>query len=179
MYDVFGIIRMCEATLLNKLKKEKIICIHGTVCSGKTHYAKRLAKERSAVVLNHDEIGVPLFGIYPEKLDEHYEKIREYFFMKALEIMETGTPVILDWGFWNRADRKETTDYFAQHGYAVEWHGIEITEEALRRNVQMRYAEMAAGRSDVYPADDSLLAKAAEIIETPSKDEMDVWVRID
>jgi predicted kinase len=166
-----------EASLLSELKQSKIICIHGTVCSGKTYYAKRLAKERRAVMLNHDEIGILLFGIYPEKLDEHYEIIRKYFFMKALEIMETGTPVILDWGFWNRADRRETTAYFAQHDYAVEWHGMMISDEVLRQNVQMRNEEISAGRRDVYPADENLLAKAAEIIETPSEDEMDVWIR--
>ena len=160
-----------------KPQKGKIICIHGTVCSGKTHYAKRLAKERHAIVLSHDEILVPLFGIYPEQLKERTAIIRKYFFEKALEIIEAGTPVIFDWGFWSRADRSETTDYFAQHGYIVDWHGISITDEALRRNVQSRYAEMTAGRNDVYPADDNLLAKTTDIIEPPTEDEMDVWVR--
>ena len=159
--------------------KGKIICIHGTVCSGKTHYAKRLARQRHAVVLSHDEISVPLLGLYPERMEEHYQAIRGYFFKKALEIMECGTPVILDWGFWNRADRRETTEYFAQHGYAVEWHGIAITGEALRRNVQSRNAEIAAGRSDAYPADEGLLAKAAALMEKPAGDEMDVWVAVE
>lgn len=111
-------------------------------------------------------------------LSQTYEIIVRCFFQKALEIMEVGTPVILDWGFWNRADRKETTDYFAQHGYDVEWHGISISDEDLRSNVQSRFEEMVAGRGDVYPADENLLAKATDIIEPPAEDEMDIWVRV-
>lgn len=162
-----------------KQQKGKIICIHGTICSGKTYYAKRLAKERHAVVLSIDEILVPLFGIYLEQLKERTAIASKYFLEKALEIMEVGTPVILDWGFWNRSDRKETTDYFARHGFNVEWHGITITDEALRRNVQSRYKEMAAGRVDIYPADENLLAKAADIIEAPAEEEMNVWIKVE
>ena len=47
---------------------------------------------------------------------------------KAVEIVKAGCNVILDWGFWTKAERQETTKYFNQFGIDVECHYVCIEQ---------------------------------------------------
>lgn len=47
---------------------------------------------------------------------------------KAVEIVKAGCNVILDWGFWTKAERQETTKYFNQFGIDVEWICVGIVQ---------------------------------------------------
>lgn len=75
----------------------KAILICGKICSGKSTYAARLKKETNAVLLSVDEIMLDLFGLYAgEKHDEYTEKIQKYLFEKSIEIINSGSDVVLD-----------------------------------------------------------------------------------
>ena len=81
-----------------------LIC--GKLCSGKTRYAGKLQALTGAVCLSCDEIEYDLFH---HELGERYDAvaadIKRYLHKKAVEIARAGCPVILDWGFWQRAER--------------------------------------------------------------------------
>lgn len=78
----------------------KVIMTCGRICSGKSTYAQKLRLEYSAVILSVDEITLALFGNEAgEKLDDYVCRAEKYLYDKSLEIIETGTNVILDWGF--------------------------------------------------------------------------------
>ena len=84
----------------------EVIMTCGRICSGKSTYAQKLRTERNAVILSVDEITLALFPDGAgEMLDTYVERAEELLYRKALEIIEAGTDVILDWGFWTRAER--------------------------------------------------------------------------
>ncbi len=86
----------------------KAILICGKICSGKTTYAAALREASKAVLLSVDEIMLELFGLYAgDRHDEYAEKIQKYLFNKSVEIIESGSNVILDWGFWTKQKRTQ------------------------------------------------------------------------
>ena len=82
----------------------KVIMTCGKICSGKSTYAQKLRLEYKAVILSVDEITLALFGNEAgEKLDDYVCRAEKYLYDKSIEIIETGTNVILDWGFWTKS----------------------------------------------------------------------------
>lgn len=154
----------------------KVILICGKICSGKSFYAEMLRKERGAVMLSVDEITLSLFGQHiGEKHDEICERTQKYLFEKSLEIVEVGTDVILDWGFWQREDREYAREFYKSRGVPCEFHYIDISDEAWKRNLAERNAAVSAGKTEAYFVDDNLAAKFERMFEYPDKSEMDVW----
>ena len=106
--------------------KGKIIAICGKIASGKTYYANTIKEKENAVILNTDELTYSMFdNEQGEKYTELAERANEYLSKKAVEIVKAGCNVILDWGFWNKIIRKNTTEYFNRKNINIEWHYIE------------------------------------------------------
>ena len=144
-----------------------LIC--GMICSGKSTYAKRLARERNAVILSSDD----LTAVLPCDHDASYPIVHEFMRRKAAEIARCGADVILDWGFWNRSDREEITQYFRQQGLACRWYYMDTSQEALQRHIEKRNAAPTATE---FPVDEGLLSKCLSLFEPPAREEMDGWV---
>ena len=88
--------------------------------------------ENKAVILSVDEIMLSLFGLYAgEKHDEYTERIQKYLFEKSLEIVEAGTSVILDWGFWTREKRTEAREFYKSKNIRVRVRGENATAQCL------------------------------------------------
>lgn len=96
---------------------------------------------------------------------------------KAVEIVKAGCNIILDWGFWTKAERQETTKYFNQFGIDVEWHYIDIEQTRWEQLIEERNIKIQSGNggSDIY-VDEGLLNKLLSKIEEPTRDEMDIWI---
>ena len=138
----------------------KVILICGKICSGKSFYAERLRKEHGAVMLSVDEITLSLFGQHiGEKHDEICERTQKYLFEKSLEIVEAGTEVILDWGFWQREDREYAREFYRSRGVPCEFHYVDISDEVWKKNLSERNAAVSAGKTAAYFVDDDLAAK--------------------
>ena len=153
----------------------KVILICGKICSGKSFYAERLRKEHGAVMLSVDEITLSLFGQHiGEKHDEICERAQKYLFEKSLEIVEVGTEVILDWGFWQREDREYAREFYKSRSVPCEFHYVDISDEVWKKNLAERNAAVSAGRTAAYFVDDNLAAKFERMFEVPDKSEMDV-----
>ncbi len=148
-----------------------LIC--GKICSGKSTFARSLAKEKNAVILSCDEV----MTLFPQpEGDEAYaavsDRVKAFLLQKAVEILGCGTNVILDWGFWQKADRAETNAFFARLGIPAEWYYLDADEKQWRERIARRNA--APGASDYY-VDEGLLQKCLRRFETPDAEEVRGW----
>lgn len=82
----------------------------------------------------------------------------------------------MDWGFWTKAERQETTKYFNQFGIDVEWLYVGIGQLRWNQLIEERNNKIKNGNggSDFY-VDEGLLNKMLSKFEEPSKDEINVW----
>ena len=80
---------------------------------------------------------------------EVLHKVMEYIYRKSLEIYETGISVILEGGFWQRELREEASSFYAAHGITPQWHYVDVSEEAWKRNIEMRNQQALKGEPDV------------------------------
>lgn len=153
----------------------KVIMTCGKICSGKSTYARRLRDSHKAVILSVDEITLALLGQHAgDKLDEYVEKLERYLFDKSLEIVSTGINVILDWGFWTKAERDYAREFYKSHGIESEFHYICISDEQWRKRIEKRNSEVLSGELEAYLVDENLAVKFEAIFEEPDSSEIDV-----
>ena len=153
----------------------EVILMCGMICSGKSFYAKKLAEEKNAVILSTDEATKIL--INNEQGDfylEFVDKVNLYLRKKAVDIVKTGTDVILDWGFWTREDRRSIKTYLSENGVNYSMYFISISDTDWERNIRERNAriERGEGGSDFY-VDEGLKNKVLSVFEAPSESEID------
>ena len=154
----------------------KVILICGKICSGKSRYARQLQQQENAVILSCDEISCGIFdGNLGDRHDEMMVKIKAYLREKSLEIVRAGTNVILEWGFWVKADREDISRYYREQGITFEWHCVDISDESWQRNIRLRNQAVAAGETTDYAVDAGLLEKLDSLFQKPEREEMDVW----
>ena len=155
----------------------KAILICGKICSGKTEYAKSLIKNNPAVLLSADEITLAIFGTDTgAEHDSIVEKTQKYLYQKSVEIINSGTDVILDWGFWTREERREASTFFKARGIDFEWHYLDVSEELLRANLIKRNLEIETGQITFYYFENALAERFWDMFEPPAKAEIDVWI---
>jgi len=154
----------------------KVMMTCGKICSGKSTWAEKLRKENRAVILSIDEIMLALFcGNAGEKHDVYVERARGYLYQKSLEIISAGTDVVLDWGFWTKAERDFARSFYGSHGITNEFYYIGVDDDEWRRRIDKRNRDILAGKSDAYYIDEGLAAKFTAIFEKPDPSEMDYW----
>ena len=154
----------------------KVILICGKICSGKSYYSKLLLKDYNAIVLSCDEVTSILFNNdLGEKHDDMVANIKIYLHKKTVEIVNLGNNVILDWGFWSKAERLLVTDYYKTRNIEIEWHYIDISLDDWHNNITSRNKNVVEGSTTDYYVDEGLLLKLNKLFDAPEKDEMDVW----
>ena len=160
----------------HQLPKAQVYLICGAICTGKTHFARQLSAAKNAVILSCDEIENDLFQKNLGALhDEMSQRIHAYLFKKAAEIVTHGTNVILDWGFWSKADRENTSTYFKSLNIHCEWHYMDILPEQRSKYIEKRNQAVQNGESSDYYADSGLLHKCDSLFEPPDRQEIDIW----
>lgn len=166
-----------ESKRININNKGKVIAICGKICSGKTYYANRIKEKENAVVLSTDEV---TYDLIDNEQGEFYDKlcprVNAYLMKKSVEIANIGCNVILDWGFWNKDIRKETTDYYKTKNINIKWHYIDIDDDTWEKNIEERNKRIKEGngRSDFYVTE-GLKKKMLDKWEKPDESEVDVW----
>ena len=159
----------------------RVILICGKIACGKSVYAARLKREMNAVVFSTDECTYDLIrNEQGEFYNEFARRVNGYLRKIAAETALAGANVILDWGFWTWAERKEMSEYFASRGVPFEWHYVEADADTWAANIAGRNRRISEGRggSDFY-VDEGLLDKLDRLFEAPLPEETDVWVRTD
>ena len=84
-----------------------LIC--GYIGSGKTTFALQLEADTGATRFTHDEWMVKRYGVNPpaDRFRQYYEDVSTDIWEEALASLARGQDIILDFGFWKRADRDE------------------------------------------------------------------------
>ncbi len=153
-----------------------MIC--GGLCCGKTTYAEALRGEKGGVILSIDALMLSLFGPDAGEMhDEYARRGKAYLHGQALSLLEAGVDVILDWGFWTKAERTAVRAFYERYGYPVTVHALDIGEAAWRDRVERRNAAVRSGEAQAYPVDEGLAAKFRSRYEKPEASEADVWIR--
>lgn len=155
----------------------KVMMTCGKLCSGKSTYARKLKDETGAVILSMDELMLALFPEGAgEKHDIYVKRTEQYLLNQSLQILETGTDVILDWGLWTREQRERIRAFYTAHSIQNEIYYLRIPDEEWARRIQKRNAKKQEGESSGYYVDEGLLRKFNRIFEEPSAEETDVII---
>ena len=154
----------------------KVFLICGKICCGKTTYAQKLCNENNAVLLSIDEITLALFGQHCGDMhDEYVERTEKYLLNKSLELIQKDINVVLDWGFWTKAERESAKGFYKSRNIECELHYVNISDEVWKSRLYKRNNEVLANETSAYYVDDNLAAKFASIFEMPSEVEVDVF----
>lgn len=108
--------------------------------SGKTTLAKQIAKQENAIRLTPDEWQLRLFGDdtdHPEH-DRRHGEVEAIMWELAVELLKTGTGVILDYGFWAAEERRFFHEQAKRLGVLFRVHFLDVPGEELLRRVAAR-----------------------------------------
>lgn len=157
----------------------KLLCICGKIGCGKTYYANRLKEQEHAVILSTDEVTYDLTNNQQgDGYDEFAIRVNLYLKKKAVEIVNAGCTVILDWGFWTKENRKEIKRYGENNGVLVEMHYIDIDDKTWYENIEKRNNEVISGNGgSSFYVNEGLLNKVSSLFEIPEKEEIDIWYK--
>jgi predicted kinase len=114
--------------------------LHGLPGCGKTRFAKQLAAERRCVHLSHDEWVVRLFGSRPTiaQIEAVREPIHEMLWTTLSRIVEAGSDVVLDFGFWTRNERDQARERAHRAGAAHLLYTFECSPQVAWERVKRR-----------------------------------------
>lgn len=135
--------------------------------AGKTSLARRLEAERPALRLTPDEWMEALgFDGFDEEARARVEALQWQVAARALAL---GRDVVLDFGFWSRAERDDFSNRARALGAACEVRFLDVPRAEL--------LERLAGRNEARPpstfvVDEGQLDAYANVFEPPAPDEL-------
>ena len=152
----------------------KVIMTCGTICCGKSTYAKKLKGENNAVILSIDDLTLTMF---PEGAGEMHDtyvmRAEKYLLELSIQILNSGMDVILDWGLWTKSTRDRIREFYASHGeIKTELHYLKLSPEVWEERINKRNSS----DETAYYVDEGLIDKVTSLFEEPSEDEVDVLV---
>lgn len=121
--------------------------IHGYMGAGKTTFSRRLEREISAIRFTHDEWMQKLYGDDPPaqefaELAGRVSSLMEEQWRRCLEI---GVDVILDFGFWSRAERDRLRASIVERGANVRLYRLTCADSVAWKRIQARNASLDRG----------------------------------
>jgi len=140
--------------------------------SGKTTLARNLEREVPALRLCPDEWMAPLFGanISREELDSHRTPVETVQWQVAAAALQLGVNVVLENGFWARAERDDFRRKGEAMGARVEVHYLEVPRDELWDRLSRRNTDLPPHTFQVTKAEfDEWWA----MFEAPSPEELD------
>jgi predicted kinase len=119
----------------------------GLPCSGKTTLAKQIEQRRPALRLTPDEWIERLFGSDADSavLDAARDPMEALLWQMAEKVLRLGCDVILDFGFWARAERDDFRARAAALGARCEIHFLDVSEADLLKRLRERNARLPVG----------------------------------
>lgn len=145
-----------------------IIC--GFIGAGKTTFAKKLEKETGAVRITKDEWIVRIFGNSPpkEKFAEYDSKVTKLAQDFAFRLVQAGTDVILDEGFWERSYRDEIRNKIRGLGGEPIVYYVSQPVEIMRARTVERSKNPP---SDAFEIDEATFNRYLKFWQPPEKNE--------
>jgi predicted kinase len=141
-----------------------ILC--GLPCSGKTRLSRELEAAEPALNLCSDTwISRIVTDGYDKRARDEVEAIQLELATRALQL---GVNVILQWGFWSRADRQKAVAAATSVGAQAQIHFLDVPLAELLHRLHIRNARLPPHTFHVDPKD--LIAWAGDF-EPPTDDE--------
>jgi predicted kinase len=155
-------------------RRKSIATLHlicGLPCSGKTTLAKVLERELPALRLAPDEWIVRLFGpdIADEALDAVRDPVEAALWNLTAHVLVLGLDVILEYGFWTRAEREEYRRRAAVLGARSKLYFTDGSEEELLHRLAQRNTDRPAG---TFRIEEVQLRRWMRTFEPPDADEL-------
>jgi predicted kinase len=148
---------------------ELVLCC-GRVCSGKSTYARTLEAagyfrfSADAWMLHFYEPSEDR-GVFDAQLARCKAMIR----VQAEKLLALGQSVVLDDGFWTRAEREETRRHFTDHGFAVR---LEVFPVDLETQVLRSLQRQAEDGEPHFDFDEATIAVLNSFFEEPGVEEL-------
>lgn len=141
-----------------------LIC--GLPGSGKSTLARQLEDEGARVRLAPDEWMLALgFDLYDEAARSRVEELQ---WVLAQRLLASGVSVILENGFWSRAEREACRSVARSLGVPTRLHYLAVPIEELERRVIARNRQVPA-EAVVDPGD---LRAWSKLFEPPTEEEL-------
>jgi predicted kinase len=140
--------------------------------SGKTTWARAIAAETGAVRFTPDEWHIRLFGAdfpHPDH-DRRHDAVEAIMWDMAEVLLERGLDVILDFGFWSRAERDDFRSRAAGLGARCHIHYAAVNETELLARVAARNT---AAPPAAFIIPEAMLRQWAAVFEPPTGDELE------
>ena len=148
-----------------------LIC--GLPGAGKTTLARRLEADLPGLRLSPDEwlirIGGPRLSPDGTSNGPTRDAVEGIQFELGLRLVGEGLNVILENGFWTRAERDGLRARAKDAGVPVTMHYVHAPIDELRRRLEQRNANLPPG---TYPISDEVLELALRWFQAPSEDEL-------
>ncbi|MFD2610634.1 AAA family ATPase [Deinococcus taklimakanensis] len=121
--------------------------------SGKTTHAREL-EEGGTFRLASDDWMVPLFGQHMPRhvFDERLSVVRLLQWELAAKLLKSGVDVVLDDGFWTRAERQKYRAQAEAVGAEVQLIYFDVPVEELRRRLSARNQNLIPGTFEIDDA---------------------------
>ncbi len=144
---------------------ELVLCC-GKICSGKSTFAKRLETGSGFFPFSADDW---MLHFYEETADRQLfdlrlAKCKSMIFSLAYKLLEKGQNVVLDFGFWTKAERMAAYADAERRGFRTTIVYFPIAYEEQVVNMQRRQAE-ATGRH--YSFDERAVRELNLLFEEP------------
>lgn len=148
-----------------------LVLVCGLPGAGKTTVSKRLEKQQRALRLCPDEwISVMLTTpTQQSEMNRLRDAVEAMQWDVALRVLELGINVILEWGFWSRAERVRLVATARERGFHVEVRSLVMPFDELWSRIDARNADLPPGTFRVEKAD---LESWWDIYEPPTHDEL-------
>ena len=143
----------------------------GLPCSGKTTYARQLAREVNALLLTLDVWHLKLFGddVGHDIHDERHESIEKLMWDVANHVLVMGGDVILDFGCWTRVERDDYRNRTKKLGANFKLHYMDVPYSELYRRLEIRNCTPTKG---VFVIPKTEMDKYVTIFQPPTEDEL-------
>jgi hypothetical protein len=139
--------------------------------SGKTTLAERIERESNALRLSPDEWIVRLYGsqLTLPTLDWCRDPVEALQWSVAERVLTLGANVVLDFGFWSRAEREDFRARAAALGARTELHFLDVPRRVLSERLAARNAQLPPY---AFPVTEAQLDFWWSVFEPPTPDEL-------
>jgi len=153
------------------MTRARVYLMHGFPASGKTTFAHKLASEKNALRLNGDEYVAAHFTAEQQETDWDgcFGTAIEALWQQTAKSIGEGRDVILDFGFWTRANRNDARARIVAMGAETVHYFMDTPEDMLRARLGQRVGEIARRNVENFE-------RLRKIFEPPDEDEGAIYI---